>query len=101
MPIYRYYCAECQVEEDVIVPMREMNTARNHTCGSRMERLPTSPAPAQFPLTGRDKVLHTLNKEKGLDLPARPEDRPRMERAMARGLNVEKPTVGRGFCPGG
>jgi len=97
MPIYRYYCAECLEEQELILSIAESDNTRFHTCGSRMERLPTLPAPAQFPVTGKDKAFKVLNRQDGHDLPARLHDRPRMEQAMVRGLESTKRTVGVGF----
>lgn len=68
-----------------------------HSCGGVMERLMSLPAPAIFPMTGRDNVLKTLNKEDGYDLPTQRSDRPRMEQALAKGLDLPKPVIGRGF----
>ena len=67
------------------------------SCHSLMERRISLPWPAIFITTGRDKVLKTLNAEGGYNLPARPKDRPRMEKALARGLDPPKATIGRGF----
>lgn len=97
MPIYSYRCPDCLEEEEVILPMAERNNRRLHSCGATMERLMSLPAPAQYPLTGRDKVLSTLNKEGSYDLPTQPADRPRMEAAMARGLDQTRPVIGKGF----
>lgn len=77
--------------------MSERNNRRVHSCGADMERLMSLPALAIFPMTGRDNVLKTLNKEDGYDLPARKGDRPRMEQALAKGLDPYKPVIGRGF----
>lgn len=77
--------------------MGKRDNARIHTCGSPMQRLPTLSAPAQFSVTGRAKVLQALNKEGEYDLPTQPGDRPRMEAAMAKGLDQSRPVIGRGF----
>jgi len=97
MPIYKFRCPDCLKEEEAILPMANRNDARIHSCGAVMERLMSPPAPATFPETGRDKVLKTLNKEGGYALPTQPSDRPRMERAMAKGLDQTRLVVGKGF----
>jgi len=98
MPIYRYYCAECLEEQEAILPMGKRDNARIHTCGSPMQRLPTFPSPAQFPVTGRGRVLATLNQEQGAqDFPGGDMHRNRYEQAMAKGLDQTQPVSGRGF----
>ena len=96
MPIYMYYCAECSEKEEVIVPIAERDNHR-HSCGCLMRRLPTIPAPAQFPMTGRDKTLNVLNNKNGHDFPGGNKNRARYEKAFAQGLDPEKSVIGRGF----
>lgn len=48
-----------------------------------------------FAVSNRSKVLKALNQE--LPLPAQPQDRPRMEKALARGLDTQRPVTGKGF----
>jgi hypothetical protein len=42
-------------------------------------------------------ALNALNAQDGFNIPTKPKDRGRVEQAMAKGLNPEKPTIGRGF----
>lgn len=77
--------------------MAERNTPKIHSCGVTMERLLSIPALVLFPLTGRDVVLKTLNKEDRYTFPGQNKHRPRYEQAMAKGLNPERPVVGKGF----
>jgi putative FmdB family regulatory protein len=88
MPIYKFYCVGCREEEERILLMSERDSPQECTCGAKLQRIMTLPAPARIVVTGREKALKTLNKEDGYDLPARPHDRPRMEKAMARGLGL-------------
>ena len=98
MPIYEFKCPNCLSEREVILPMEERDTPVECLgCHSLMERRISLPRPAIFITTGRDKVLKTLNAEDGFRLPARPKDRPRMEAALARGLDPSKATRGKGF----
>jgi len=55
------------------------------------------PAPATSKETGRDHVLATLNRENGRRLPANAKDMPRMEAAMAKGLDQTRPVIGVGI----
>jgi len=97
MPIYRFRCSSCLKEEEVILPMADRNNTRLHSCGASMERLMSVPFVSVMRIYGRDEVLKTLNKEDGYDLPTRKSDRPRMERALAKGLDPPKRVIGRGF----
>lgn len=63
-------------------------------CGEVLRRLVT-PFSFCFPVGNRDKVLKALNGE--IPLPATPQDRPRLEKALARGLDREKTVIGRGI----
>ena len=53
--------------------------------------------PARTKETGKDHVLQTLNGENGKGFPCTPRDRPRMERAMAKGLDQTRPVIGVGM----
>jgi len=97
MPIYRFRCPNCLEEEEILLPMTERNNARLHSCGAVMERLVSLPSLVIFPLTGRDKVLKTLNKEEGWSFPGGEKHRPRYEKAMATGLDQTRPVIGKGF----
>lgn len=96
MPIYRYYCTDCSVEEEVIVPIAERDN-RRHSCGFLMQRLLTVPALVQFSLTGKDKTLKVLNNKDGHDFPGGNKHKARYEKAFAKGLDPPKQTIGRGF----
>lgn len=93
MPIYRYRC-DCGNEEEHILPMSERNNSRYCECGNRMGRVLETPALVLTPITGRNKVLNTLNREAGYKAPLRSE---RSVRALAQGLNPPRTAVGRGF----
>lgn len=96
MPLYHYHC-ECGEEKETLRPMAERNKLPLCACGQEMERVLETPAPAIIPTTGRDKVLNTLNKEKGYNFPGGDKHRKRYEQAMAKGLDTSRPTIGRGF----
>lgn len=99
MSLYRFRCNECGKDTDKFLPMIDRNLPQECECGGRLERLMSTPN-VLVPVTGREQVLKTLNKEEGGDhLPTVPSDRPRMEAALARGLDQRRPTaVGRGFA---
>ena len=96
MPVYRFRCDSCLQEEDVLLPISERDIIRFHSCGSPMKRLFTT-FHFTLPLTGKDKVLKTLNKEDGADFPGGKKHRQRYEQAMAKGLNSERTVIGIGF----
>jgi len=84
-------------EEEALLPMADRNNQMVHSCGAIMERLISLPALAIVPLSGRDRVLKTLNTEDGFNFPGGDKHRPRYERAMAKGLDLKKSVIGRGF----
>lgn len=95
MPIYIYHCSRCDEDTEILHSMDELGVPRIHQrCGSPMERL-VAPCSFCIPETNKDRALRTLNGE--VPLPTTPEDRPRMEKAFAKGLNHTRPVIGRGF----
>jgi len=98
MPRYEYRCPDCGHEQEAILPwtkaMLEQTCAN---CGAVTERRMSLPQPAQSKETGRDHVLATLNRENGHDFPCTPKDRPRMEAAYAKGLDITRPVIGVGI----
>ncbi len=91
MPIYSFKCSDCGVEDRVLL-MKERNYPQNCKCGKAMTRLFTFPSRITMKKTGRDKVLDTLNYEEGKGLRS-----PRSKAALTKGLDYEKPVIGRGF----
>ena len=99
MPIYEYQCPECSCEQEVILPFSEANVVQMCSqCGKPTERIMSCPSSySASVLTGRDKVLKTLNKEEGgYSLPGGGMHRARYERAFARGLDQTRPVIGKG-----
>ncbi len=96
MPIYEYKCDVCEAEREILLPFSESGTPLKCDCGREMRRK-FSLARIIIPLTGRDKVLKTLNKEGGRDFPGGDRHRQRYEQAMAQGLDPIKPVIGKGF----
>jgi len=90
MPIYEYRCDKCQVNEDALLTMEGRDSPRVHSCGDSMRRL-MSLVTFTTPITSRGKILNTLNRDDGYKLPAKEKDRPRIEQALARGLNYVRP----------
>jgi len=98
MPIYEYRCTECGHEQEVILPFSEATAEqRCSSCGKPTNRRISLPSPPVIPVTGRDKVFSALNKEGGYNLPTNSADRPRIEAALAKGLDQRSPVIGRGF----
>lgn len=98
MPLYEYRCPECGNEEEAIVSFSEATNRRLcSNCGKPTMRRLSLPQSAIIPLTGRDHTLQTLNGENGRGFPCVPRDRPRMEAAMAKGLDQTRPVIGKGF----
>lgn len=87
MPIYEYRCPECGNEQEVVLSFGEFNLLQMcSNCGKPAERRMSIPHRAICPMTGRGKVMATLNKEGGRDFPGGDMHRPRYEQAMAKGL---------------
>lgn len=91
MPIYEYKCDECTAEREVMLPFSEASKELVCECG-RVMRRKFSLANFTISVTGRDKVLATLNKDEGgYEFPGGDKHRPRYEQAMAKGLTYERP----------
>lgn len=98
MPIYEYRCPECGHEQEAVLSFSEATVVQMCAkCSKPTERKISCPQPAISPVTGREKVLKTLNKEGGYDFPGGDMHRPRYEQAMAKGLDQTRPIIGRGF----
>jgi putative FmdB family regulatory protein len=97
MPLYEYRCDDCGKVEDVFFHMGRAVRHLSCSCGKVMRRVFTAPVGIHLPITGREQMLKTLNKQDGYEFPTRPHDRPRMEQAMAKGLYPPRPTIGKGF----
>lgn len=95
MALYGYKCYGCGKECDVFVPMNGTKEPIGCSCGGEMVRVFSPPLRINIPVSSKGALLNALNKDNGFDLPARPEHRPRMEKALARGLDYEKPIVGK------
>ena len=97
MPFYEFKCDECKAVKEVDRPMSEAGNGEMCECGRAMRRI-FFPSHISTPQTGRDKVLGTLNKEKGAkDFPGGDMHRPRYEQAMAKGLDPPKTVWSPGF----
>ena len=92
MPIYQYRCPKCQNEVEAILPIRDRDNIRFCDCGVTMERLMSIPALVVVAIMGRDKILNTLNSEHGKRVRSK-----RSTMALAKGLDQERSTIGRGF----
>lgn len=92
MPIYQYRCPECQNEVEAILPIQDRDNIRICDCGGNMERLMSVPALIVMAITGRDKIVNTLNTEHGKGVRSK-----RSTTALARGLDQTRSTIGRGF----
>jgi len=96
MPIYEFEC-ECGAEKEIMLPFSEAGREQGCSCGQVMRRR-FSLASFTISETGRDKVLQTLNKEKGgYTFPGGDTHRPRYGQAMAKSLDQTRPVIGRGF----
>ena len=88
MPVYEYRCDSCGVESDVILPFSE--AGKEMKCGwcGQVMRRKLSLAHFTIPETGRDKVLATLNDEKGSrKLPGGKKHSARYTASLAKGLD--------------
>jgi len=95
--LYGFRCDKCGREANRFLPMADRNLSQECECGGSLRRLMTTPS-VVVPVTGRGQVLKTLNREEGGDrLPTIPSDRPRMEAALAKGLDQTPPVIGKGF----
>jgi len=98
MPIYEYRCPKCGHEQEALLPWTQASLEQPcDNCGTITERRMSKPLPATSKETGKDHVLATLNQEGGRKLPANPRDMPRMEKAMAKGLDITRPVIGTGI----
>ena len=84
----------CNEEVEVIHPMSGLDTPRKHPCGAVMVRL-FSTFNFTFPINNKGRVLNALNGETAL--PATDNDRPRLEKALAKGLHRDRPVIGKGI----
>lgn len=96
MPIYEYRCT-CGLEIERFLPLSEYDQPQICKCGKKMQFKVSLPKQAVVPLTGRDKVLKTLNKEGGFDFPGGNKHRLRYEQSMAKGLDYVVPLEERVF----
>lgn len=97
MPIYEFKCDVCETEREVLLPFSKVGKFQECACGQGMRRK-FSLAHFAMVETGRDKVLGVLNQEEGAgNFPGGDKHRGRYEKAMARGLDLPKTTVGIGF----
>ena len=86
MPIYRYYCPKCETEVEVVHSMADLDLSHDHECGTDMERRVTL-CSFRCPMSNQRRVMNALNGDEGINLPANPQDRPRIEKAMAKGMD--------------
>lgn len=97
MPIYEFKCDECLAEREVILPFSESGKKLECECG-RVMRRKFSSFHFTFVVTGREKVLSTLNQEEdGYNFPGGDKHRPRYSAAMAKSLDQTRPVIGKGF----
>ena len=97
MPVYEYKCDGCEIESEVILSFDELGKEIKCECGQAMRRK-FSLAHFTVPETGRDKVLATLNDERGSrKLPGGKKHSARYTASLAKGLEQRRPTVGIGF----
>ena len=94
MPIYRYHCHACNQDVEVIHSMDDLGIPQIHSCGNPMARKP-SLFSFSFPEDNRARIMKALNGE--VPLPATSQDRPRIEKALARGMDRNRPIIGKGF----
>jgi len=97
MPIYEFVCDKCETKREVTRPMSEAGQGEKCSCGLLMRRVFSLPK-VIMTVTGRDRVLATLNQEEGAsDFPGGDMHRKRYEQAYSKGLDPPKQTIGRGF----
>lgn len=99
MPIYEYECPGCGHEQEVRLPFSQASVVQMcASCGKPTEKMISLPHPAIFQVTGRDKVVKTLNKEQGgYSFPGGAKHSRRYSEAMAKGLDQTRPVIGKGF----
>ena len=91
MPIYQYRCPKCQEKTEVVLPIQDRDTIRSCDCGGNMERLMSIPATVIMAVTGKDKILNTLNGERKGVRSKRSQD------ALYRGVDHQRPLEGKVF----
>ena len=97
MPIYEFKCDECGAVRELMLPMSEAGQMPTCECGKEMRRK-FSVIPFTMLETGKDKIMGTLNQEEGArNFPGGDKHRSRYSKAMAKGINQTRPTIGRGF----
>ncbi len=67
MPIYSFHCPNCEIDEDVMLPMQHRDITRFHICGSQMKRLISIPQPPIVVLSTKEKVTGGLNENKRIN----------------------------------
>jgi len=98
MPIYEFVCDKCKVGKEVNRPMSRAGQEEKCSCGLPMRRVFSYQFAVTMPQTGRDNILGILNQEEGAgDFPGGDMHRARYSKAMAKGLDPPKQTIGRGF----
>ena len=96
--IYQFRCSGCEKEKDISLSIAERNDPQYCICGAQFDRMMSLPAPPIVKIGGRQKVLNTLNQEKGAHrLPGGRKHRKRYEQAMAKGLDTTRAVVGKGI----
>lgn len=97
MPIYEFVCDKCGLGTEVCRPMSEAGQEEKCSCGLLMRRI-FSPPRVVMVESGRDRVLATLNREEGAQTyPGGEKYGVRYDKAMAKGLDPPKQTIGRGL----
>ena len=96
MPIYEFKC-ECGAERELYLPYSKSDEKLKCECGQVMRRK-FSLAHFTMKITGRDRVLGTLNREEGAQTyPGGETHGTRYDQAMAKGLDQTRPVIGKGF----
>lgn len=91
MPIYQYRCPECKNEVEKILPMQDRDVETVCDCGGSMRRLMSVPSLVVMAMTGKDKILDTLNGERKGVRSKRSQD------ALYRGIDYQRPLEERVF----